>query len=53
MMCAGGCAGTANDYWRDLAYNLARFVAITALGVFLGLVFYNVRHGHASDDFLR
>ena len=34
--------GTARDYWRDLYYNVARFVAVVALGVFLGLVFYNV-----------
>ena len=35
-------AGTACDYNRDLAYNLLRLIAITALGVFLGLVFYKL-----------
>ena len=34
---------TARDYWRDNAYNYARFMALTVLGVIIGLVFYKAR----------
>jgi hypothetical protein len=35
-------AGVALDYWRNISYTYARLVALTMLGLIMGLVFYNV-----------